>query len=255
MPLIHIVTSDLTLKNKIIDRFIKKKYIIVYDLDKIIYNILNKSPDFIEYKKCFKKKDILIKKNEKQFILYFKNYIFNLLNKLITYDNYIILIGYNIYFNNISTYFNFNYKIKIYYDNEYNINEIINNNINLYNKEIINGEIPLNIINYYDINKKYLKYIENIKNENYIFINNIDEIINVINKKILITNPDKLYFASYSYFDDYIELNIINTYINIWLSIISLFGNKITKINNNNNFILKDPQELLIYSKKNIYIY
>ena len=255
MPLIHIITSDIDIKNKLIDRFIKKKYIIIYDLDKIIYNILNKSLDFIEYKKCFKTKDILIKKNEKQFILYFKNYINQILNKLNTNDNYIILIGHNIFFNNITTYFNFNYKIKIFYNNEFNINQIINNNIKLYCNEIMNGEIPINIINYNDITKKYIKYIENIKNENYIFLDNINDIIKIINKKILISNPDKLYYASYQYFDDHIELNVINTYINIWLSIISIFGNKIIKMNNNNNFTLKDPQGLLKYSKKNIYIY
>ena len=255
MPLIHIITSDIDIKNKLIDRFIKKKYIIIYDLDKIIYNILNKSLDFTEYKKCFKTKDILIKKNEKQFILYFKNYINQLLNKLNTNDNYIILIGHNIFFNNITTYFNFNYKIKIFYNNEFNINQIINNNIKIYCNEIMNGDIPINIINHNDITKKYIKYVENIKNENYIFLDNINDIIKIINKKILISTPDKLYYASYQYFDDHIELNVINTYINIWLSIISIFGNKIIKINNNNNFTLKDPQGLLKYSKKNIYIY
>ena len=255
MPLIHIITSDIDIKNKLIDRFIKKKYIIIYDLDKIIYNILNKSLYFTEYKKCFKTKDILIKKNEKQFILYFKNYINQLLNKLNTNDNYIILIGHNIFFNNITTYFNFNYKIKIFYNNEFNINQIINNNIKIYCNEIMNGDIPINIINHNDITKKYIKYVENIKNENYIFLDNINDIIKIINKKILISTPDKLYYASYQYFDDHIELNVINTYINIWLSIISIFGNKIIKINNNNNFTLKDPQGLLKYSKKNIYIY
>ena len=255
MPLIHIITSDLNIKNILFNKLSNKKKFILYDLDQIIYNILQKSIDYKEYKKCYKSKDFLIKKNEKQFIIYFKNYINQILNKLNLSDNYILLIGYNIYFNNISTLFNFNSKIKIFYDNEYNINNIIENNITLFKNDIINGEIPINFINYFDINKKYIKYIENLKNENYIFIKDVDEIIKIINKKILISNPDKLYYASYSYFDIYIEENIINTYINYWLAIVSIFGNKIIKINDDNNFILKDPNNLLNYSKKQIYIY
>ena len=255
MPLIHIITSDINIKNILFDKLSNKKYIILYDLDKIIYNILQKSIDYKEYKKCFKSKDLLIKKNEKQFIIYFKNYINQILNKLNSSENHILLIGYNIYFNNISTLFNFNCKIKIFYDNEYNINNIIDNNITLFKNEIINGEIPVNFINYFDIYKKYIKYIENLKNENYIFIKDVNEIIKIINKKILVSNPEKLYYASYSYFDIFIEEEIINTYINYWLAIVSIFGNKIIKINNNNNFILKDPNNLLNYSKKNIYIY
>ena len=254
MPLIHIITSDINIKNQIYNKLHNKKYIL-YDLDKIIYNILQKSKDFIEYKKCYKLKDILIKKNEKQFITYFKNYMEQLLNKLHLSENYIILIGYNIYFNNISSFFNFNYKIKIFYDNEFNINHIINNNIDLYNKDISNGNIPINMINYLDIYKKYIKYVDNIKNDNYLFIKDINEIIKIINKKILITNPDILYYASYSYYDNIIEEDIIYTYINYWLAIVSIFGNNITKNINNNNYILKDPKKLLNYSKKNIYIY
>ena len=111
------------------------------------------------------------------------------------------------------------------------------------------------MINYLDIYKKYIKYVDNIKNDNYLFIKDINEIIKIINKKILITNPDILYYASYSYYDNIIEEDIIYTYINYWLAIVSIFGNNITKNINNNNYILKDPKKLLNYSKKNIYIY
>jgi len=40
MPLIHIITSDINIKNILFDKLSNKKYIILYDLDKIIYNIL-----------------------------------------------------------------------------------------------------------------------------------------------------------------------------------------------------------------------
>jgi hypothetical protein len=203
-------------------------------------------------------------------------------------NHFYILIGYNLLFNNFSSICHYEFYFKFYIESTINsinlinsinsinsnnlnnsndlnylnidisIKDIIDNNFKLYYEEIVGGNIPINFLNYNDLNKKLDKYIDILKSENYIFISNIDEIIKIINKKKSISNPDKLYFASFELYENeynVIENNIINAYTEIWLAIISLFGNNISKGFKNNKPYIHDYNNYILNNEKNIYLY
>lgn len=284
MPIIHIALINDTFKNYIINKFNNKNHINIIDLDKYMIQILIKSESYQLYKEEYKIKGLKMKQFEKNYIFELRDNLYQYFEKLENDNKYNIVIGYNIFFNNISSYCNFNFNLKFFhylndkniilqnidflYDNkniDNIIQNIISNNINYFNDDIIKGYIPINFLNYQDINKKFCKYVEYLDNEDYIFINNIDEIIKIINKKIAIENPNKLYFASFSYFgstqslgkecDNIIKNDIIYAYSEIWIALISLFGNKITKGINNKKPFIGDLNNCIENNIKKIYLY
>lgn len=199
-----------------------------------------------------------IKLLERKMNLYWKSkmdeYINNIFDKI---KKKIILIGYSTYFKNHKIGINIKTNIKFF--QKLNLlthaKNIVQENLDKYRNDIINGEFPLDYLNLSYIIKKrdtLMNYYQKI-GYNIDSINNIINTIHIASKNIA---PTSLYFASKENYIKKIPLvnNKIITYEDEWVSIISAFNNKniVKGYLHNKPFVKVDNINIL---KQPIYIY
>lgn len=269
--LCHIVGLNKSTKDNFINNLLSKyKQIIIIDLDDISYKISNKHvmdnlfTKYNIYKNNNNKKSIQIEnKMGKFWKIIMTQEINKLLNK--NKNKKIILLGLTVFQKN------HNYRIDvdnitkkyIYKTNiKQNAQNIIRQNLKMYEKNIISGSFPLQLIDLNYLIKKREEIINYYKKKKY-ELKNLSVIINYIRKHMdqyeSISLISKIYVGLKEKYDNVINLNKIIGYTEDWLAIVSIIPNVNNKIKkgfiNNKPFIEEKYKNSMNSFNTNGYLY
>lgn len=294
LSMCHIVGLDEFSKNLIIKNFNSSNQINILDLDKINDELFNNNQNIVSLDQKLNelqnhKKNKKLSKNDKEKLNFYKKKLnklwkeeFNIIlnDNIANIQTKIILIGNSNIYNNLRFMTNIKsklkYIVKINYDNH--AEAIIEENLNNFNREIIQGNFPLDYIS-----KKYLikkrKLFENIYESKGYTLQTIDQIIFTIKSNLTkhdnLNIPINLFYAStdlcknkifpekgnslYAYSDDAIAVLsilqssiLVNNEIKIHENDLKIINSKIFlyKISGN-NFIKYDGLQSKTYISSN----
>ena len=239
--LCHVVGINSILKGKLINFLSSKKINLnVIDLD-LITDSINQSKEMNEFYNEYEElsEKIKIKSNnkklkdlEKNMANYWKDqFDKNLDSQINKSKNKSILIGLSTYFKNQRVNVKIDTKLKFFVrvDLIEHAKNIIENNLNNYKDEIINGNFPLDLLNLDHLIQKRENLIEIYKKLGY-EIRSLSSIIEYIasNLNFDLNNVKELYFASDKKFTKKVDINDVKGigYTIPWLAIVSSLDNK-----------------------------
>jgi len=229
MILCHIVGINNKIKKSFLDEIKNIQHNInIIDIDEISKKVLHEKQYNIIYDEYLSSENKI--QNLSKLSAYWKNRISNEIEKLIN-GEYNILIGMITFYLDLRVKVNLTVEIinKFFINSntETHIKNLIEHNLEIYKKDIINGQFPLKYLDY-EFLKSQREHVREVYMTRDYKLKSYDEILQFIKNKITLQNSglkDPVYFASFKRYEGKIDFisNTIVGYSDKWLSLISLF--------------------------------